>query len=79
MALHEVDRIDSIRIGHISSYIREMLNEFIENDMNIAEVDIPEGSTSKKFSQYAWQIVKKEYSDKVRVSVRKDKVYFVKR
>lgn len=77
MALHKVDSIDS---GYTSTYIREMIKEFLDSDMDIAEIDVPEGSKPLLFNQNVWQVIKRDgLKDKVSVHKRKDKVYLVKK
>ena len=79
MALHEVKQIDDIR--YVSDYVKEMASEFIESNMEAAEIDIPENSKSVlAFQQNAIQTLKRSgFNKKIKVVKRKDKVYFLKK
>lgn len=56
----------------------ECIDEFLESNLESARVNIPDVKTKSLARLLAGRIKKRQLSDKVRVSVRKDRVYLVR-
>lgn len=78
MALHEVD-ISNTYIKGDRHYCSDMVNEFIENDMSAAEVDVPNGVTASNFRANVYNVIKrKNMADTIKVRMANKRVYLIK-
>ena len=80
MALHEVD---PTTVGNNSDYLRAMIDEFLESDMKMALVDLPEGANPDRWRTNFFRIINSkkanpEYKN-IKTRIVDRKFYFIKK